>query len=55
MKRIISSILSVLMIISGFSVLGTTALAEETIENTIEIWNVDDLYNVRNNILCWYH
>ena len=29
MKKIISSILSVLMIISGFSVLGTTALAEE--------------------------
>ncbi|MEE3439731.1 bacterial Ig-like domain-containing protein, partial [Ruminococcus sp.] len=54
MKRIISSILSVLMIISGFSVLGTTALAEETIENTIEIWNVDDLYNVRNNMSANY-
>ena len=29
MKKIISSILSVLMVISAFSVLGTTAMADE--------------------------
>ena len=51
MKKIISSILSVLMVISAFSVLGTTALADE---NAKEIWNIDDLYNIRNDMNADY-
>lgn len=51
MKKIISSILSVLMAISAFSVLGTTALADE---NAKEIWNIDDLYNIRNDMNADY-
>ena len=54
MKKIISSILSVLMVISGFSVLGTTALADENTENTIEVWNIDDLYSVRHDMSANY-
>ena len=51
MKKIISLILSVLMAISAFSVLGTTALADE---NAKEIWNIDDLYNIRNDMNADY-
>ncbi len=51
MKKIISSILSVLMVISAFSVLGTTALADE---NAKEIWNIDDLYNIRKDMNADY-
>lgn len=51
MKKIISLILSVLMVISAFSVLGTTALADE---NAKEIWNIDDLYNIRNDMNADY-
>ena len=47
MKRIISSILSVIMVISGFSALGTTAFAAGNVK---EIWNIKDLYNVRNDL-----
>lgn len=47
MKRIISSILSVLMVISGFSALETTAFAAGNVK---EIWNIKDLYNVRNDL-----
>ena len=51
MKKIISSILSVLMVISAFSALGTTALADE---NAKEIWNIDDLYNIRKDMNADY-
>ena len=54
MKKIISSILSVLMVISAFSVLGTKALAYENTENTIEIWSINDLYNVRDDMSANY-
>ena len=47
MKRIISSILSVIMVVSGFSALGTTAFAAGNVK---EIWNIKDLYNVRNDL-----
>ena len=47
MKKIISSILSVLMVISGFSILGTNVLADENVK---EIWNIKDLYDVRYNL-----